>query len=52
MDLSNAPDDDEAAALAKRLSSLTPQQVRVLMMLSQGCSTSRSPMSSASPKRR
>lgn len=36
MDLSNAPDDDEAAALAKRLSSLTPQQVRVLMMLSQG----------------
>ncbi|MEM1284467.1 MAG: response regulator transcription factor [Pseudomonadota bacterium] len=36
LDLSNAPDDDEAAALAKRLSSLTPQQVRVLMMLSQG----------------
>lgn len=36
MDLANAPDDDEAAALAKRLSSLTPQQVRVLMMLSQG----------------
>ncbi len=36
MDIANAPDDDEAAALAKRLSSLTPQQVRVLMMLSQG----------------
>jgi DNA-binding NarL/FixJ family response regulator len=36
IDLANAPDDDEAAALAKRLSSLTPQQVRVLMMLSQG----------------
>ncbi|MFK7792164.1 MAG: response regulator [Devosiaceae bacterium] len=36
LDLANAPDDDEAAALAKRLSSLTPQQVRVLMMLSQG----------------
>lgn len=34
--MANAPDDDEAAALAKRLSSLTPQQVRVLMMLSQG----------------
>lgn len=27
---------DEASALVKRLSSLTPQQVRVLMMLSQG----------------
>ncbi|MEM6712452.1 MAG: response regulator transcription factor [Pseudomonadota bacterium] len=36
LDLANAPEDDEAAALAKRLSSLTPQQVRVLMMLSQG----------------
>jgi hypothetical protein len=27
-----------------------PQQVRVLMMLSEGCSTSRSPTSSASPR--
>jgi DNA-binding NarL/FixJ family response regulator len=36
IDLANAPQDDEAEALAKRLSSLTPQQVRVLMMLSQG----------------
>ncbi|MEM1286973.1 MAG: response regulator transcription factor [Pseudomonadota bacterium] len=36
IDLATAPDDDEAAMLAKRLSSLTPQQVRVLMMLSQG----------------
>jgi len=31
-----APGHDEASALVKRLSSLTPQQVRVLMMLSQG----------------
>ncbi len=29
-------DDDEAAALVRRLSTLTPQQVRVLMMLSEG----------------
>ena len=36
VDLSNPPEDDEAAALAKRLATLTPQQVRVLMMLSQG----------------
>jgi DNA-binding NarL/FixJ family response regulator len=32
----NAPADREASALVRRLSSLTPQQVRVLMMLSQG----------------
>ncbi len=31
-----APVDEESRALARRLSSLTPQQVRVLMMLSQG----------------
>ena len=31
-----AAGNDEASALVKRLSSLTPQQVRVLMMLSQG----------------
>jgi DNA-binding NarL/FixJ family response regulator len=31
-----APADDGAGALVARLSSLTPQQVRVLMMLSQG----------------
>jgi len=31
-----APGNREASALVKRLSSLTPQQVRVLMMLSQG----------------
>ncbi len=30
------PADKETAALVRRLSSLTPQQVRVLMMLSQG----------------
>jgi DNA-binding NarL/FixJ family response regulator len=30
------PVDDEAAALVRRLSTLTPQQVRVLMMLSEG----------------
>ncbi|THD47578.1 MAG: response regulator transcription factor [Bradyrhizobium sp.] len=35
LDLSAEP-DREASALARRLSSLTPQQVRVLMMLSQG----------------
>ena len=32
----NAPANKEASALVRRLSSLTPQQVRVLMMLSQG----------------
>ena len=32
----NAPADREASALVRRLSSLTPQQVRVLMVLSQG----------------
>ena len=32
----NAPANKEATALVRRLSSLTPQQVRVLMMLSQG----------------
>ena len=32
----NAPANREASALVRRLSSLTPQQVRVLMMLSQG----------------
>ncbi len=31
-----APGNKEASALVRRLSSLTPQQVRVLMMLSQG----------------
>jgi DNA-binding NarL/FixJ family response regulator len=31
-----APGRSEASALVKRLSSLTPQQIRVLMMLSQG----------------
>src|SRR6266700_233653 len=35
VDLSTKSDDDSAAMLA-RLSSLTPQQVRVLMMLSEG----------------
>ena len=35
VDLSARPDDDSAAMLA-RLASLTPQQVRVLMMLSEG----------------
>src|SRR5215471_2506771 len=32
----NAADDAETAALLARLSTLTPQQVRVLMMLSEG----------------
>jgi DNA-binding NarL/FixJ family response regulator len=32
----DAPSQSEASALVRRLSSLTPQQVRVLMMLSQG----------------
>jgi len=32
----NAEPNRDASALARRLSSLTPQQVRVLMMLSQG----------------
>jgi DNA-binding NarL/FixJ family response regulator len=32
----NAQPNGEASALVRRLSSLTPQQVRVLMMLSQG----------------
>lgn len=31
-----SPGEDEAAAMAARLSTLTPQQVRVLMMLSEG----------------
>ncbi|WP_029031426.1 response regulator [Salinarimonas rosea] len=31
-----ADDDDEAAEIAKRMATLTPQQVRVLMMLSEG----------------
>ncbi len=35
-DLDATPGDKETAALVKRLSSLTPQQIRVLMMLSQG----------------
>ena len=35
VDMSSAP-DREAADLARRLTSLTPQQVRVLMMLSEG----------------
>ncbi|TVR12024.1 MAG: DNA-binding response regulator [Salinarimonadaceae bacterium] len=32
----DAPEDDEAAEIARRLATLTPQQVRVLMMLSEG----------------
>jgi DNA-binding NarL/FixJ family response regulator len=32
----NAPEDREAADLVRRLATLTPQQVRVLMMLSEG----------------
>lgn len=35
IDLS-ADDDDEAADIARRMATLTPQQVRVLMMLSEG----------------
>ena len=35
-DLDGKPQSGETNALVKRLSSLTPQQVRVLMMLSQG----------------
>lgn len=35
VDLS-ADDDDEAAEIARRMATLTPQQVRVLMMLSEG----------------
>lgn len=35
-DLDAKPGDKETTALVKRLSSLTPQQIRVLMMLSQG----------------
>lgn len=35
VDLS-AEDDDEAAEIARRMGTLTPQQVRVLMMLSEG----------------
>ncbi len=35
-DLDLAEDDKETADLSRRLSSLTPQQVRVLMMLSEG----------------
>ena len=31
-----ADDDDEAAEIARRMATLTPQQVRVLMMLSEG----------------
>jgi DNA-binding NarL/FixJ family response regulator len=37
--------DREADEIARRMSTLTPQQMRVLMMLREGCSTSRSPMS-------
>ena len=44
--------DAETAAMIARLATLTPQQVRVLMMLSGDSSTSRSPTSSASPRRR
>lgn len=32
----DAPEDDEAVETARRLATLTPQQVRVLMMLSEG----------------
>jgi DNA-binding NarL/FixJ family response regulator len=49
-DPSSAP-NGESSAMARRLASLTPQEIRVLMMLSQGLLTSRLPMSSASPKR-
>ncbi len=42
--------DAESAAVIARLSTLTPQQVRVLMMLSAVSSTNRSPMSSACRK--
>jgi len=45
----NAPADREASALVRRLSSLTPQQVRVLMMLSQGLLNKQSPTNSPSP---
>ena len=34
--LSDSPADDETADLVKRLATLTPQQVRVLMMLGEG----------------
>jgi DNA-binding NarL/FixJ family response regulator len=34
-DLSSAP-NGQSSAMARRLASLTPQQIRVLMMLSQG----------------
>jgi DNA-binding NarL/FixJ family response regulator len=32
----NAPDDKETTDLVRRVATLTPQQVRVLMMLSEG----------------
>ena len=35
-DLTAHGEDDETAAIARRLATLTPQQVRVLMMLSEG----------------
>ena len=50
VDLASSADAETAAVLA-RLQTLTPQQVRVLMMLSEGCSTSRSPTSSTSRRR-
>ena len=43
--------DAETAAVMARFATLTPQQVRVLMMLSEGCSTNRSPTSSACRRR-
>ncbi len=36
LDLASTPAEDESAQLAIRLSTLTPQQVRVLMMLGEG----------------
>ena len=41
----------ELHPVAAQIRSLTPQQVRVLMMLSEGCSTSRSPTLSMFPRR-
>ena len=51
VDLSG-PVDRDAVDSVRRLASLTPQQVRVLMMLSKACSTSRSPMSFQCRRRR
>jgi hypothetical protein len=50
-DIDWAPPDAEKADLMARLASLTPQQVRVPMMLSEGRSISKSPTSSMCPRR-